>query len=83
VGLWAVLDRQFEDACAYLSDENHEITSGLSEEECSLLETNANQCSLLETNTNLGFYTVFNRFLLASGILVLIRALALLYFTRQ
>ncbi len=73
MGLWAVLDRQFEDACAYLSDENHEITSGLSEEEWSLLETNANQ----------SFYTVFNRFLLASGILVLIRALALLYFTHQ
>jgi len=73
VGLWVVLDTQFEGACAYLSDENHEITSGLSEEELSLLETNANQSS----------YTVSNRFLLVSGILVLTPALALLYFTRQ
>jgi|TARA_R110000782_G_scaffold217737_2_gene305130 hypothetical protein len=73
LNLWALLDTQTKDVCTYLSDENHEITSGLSEEELSLFETNA----------NLSFYTVFNRFLLASGILVLILALALLYFTRQ
>jgi len=73
VNLWVLLDTQIEDVCTYLSDKNHEITSGLSEEELSLFETNA----------KLSFYTVFNRFLLASGILVLILALALLYFTRQ
>ena len=73
VGLWAVLDSQYEDARAYLADENHEVTSGLSEEELSRLETKASQNS----------YTVFNRFLLVTGMLVLLVALALLYFTRH
>ena len=32
-GLWAVLDYQFDDAVKFINDNNHVITTGLSEEE--------------------------------------------------
>ncbi len=61
VGLWAILDSQYQDACAYLSDENHEITSGLTEEEMVQFEAKANQSS----------YNVFNKFIFYTGLIVL------------
>jgi len=54
VGLWAVLDSQYEDACAYALDPLHEITSGLSEQEVIAWE------SQIPVQTN----AVFSRFML-------------------
>lgn len=69
VGLWAVLDAQYEDACAYLADENHEITSGLPEEELQQLESASDQHA----------YTVFNKFLFVTGLTLLALILTVVF----
>jgi len=63
VGLWAVLDSQYQDACAYTLDFEHEITSGISEEEILKLETEAshhaeNVFSGFLTYSVVGFVTI-------------------------
>lgn len=46
VGLWAVLDSQYHDACALLTNSKHKVTSGLSEEDLKKLETQAEKQSM-------------------------------------
>ena len=46
VGLWAVLDSQYHDACALLINPKHQVTSGLSEEELTQLESQAKEQSV-------------------------------------
>lgn len=41
VGLWAVLDHQFQDAMAFLSNSKHKITTGVSPEEMVQLKKQA------------------------------------------
>ncbi|MEZ5530134.1 MAG: hypothetical protein R3E57_09465 [Porticoccaceae bacterium] len=73
VGLWAVLDAQYKDACAYLADENHEVTSGLPEEELLKLESASDQHA----------YRVFNKFLFFTGLFFLALILTVLYITQK
>lgn len=73
VGLWAVLDSQYQDACAYLADENHEITSGLPEEELLQLEAASNQHA----------YTAFNKVIFFAGLIVLAFILAAVFMAKR
>ena len=41
VGLWAVLDSQYQDACAFVINPDHHITSSISEQEITALERQA------------------------------------------
>jgi hypothetical protein len=43
VGLWAVLDHQFDDAVLLLEDSDHEVSSGLSESEMLSFEDTASR----------------------------------------
>lgn len=73
VGLWAVLDSQYQDACSYLADENHEITSGLPEDE--LLQ--------FEAETNQSAYNVFNKVIFVTGLIVLALILAAVFIAKR
>jgi hypothetical protein len=46
VGLWAVLDFQYKDACSVLTKSKHVVTSGLSEEELMKMESEAKEASV-------------------------------------
>ncbi|EDY86119.1 hypothetical protein GP5015_2029 [gamma proteobacterium HTCC5015] len=67
VGLWAVLDLQHDDATAYLNDEEHLVTSGLSEEDLIALEHRLQNTSR----------ATVQRFLWVSGLAILTILLAL------
>ena len=41
VGLWSVLDGQHQDACDFICDNNHEVTTGISEQEMVELESSS------------------------------------------
>lgn len=73
VGLWTVLDSQHTDACAYLADEHHKVTSGLPEEELLQLEANSDQHA----------YQVFNNFLFVTGLLVLALILTAVFIAKS
>lgn len=61
IGLWSVLDSQYEDACKVLTDPKHIVTTGLSEDELVLIEKNAKKDS----------FDFFNKLLWYSGLTVL------------
>lgn len=61
VGLWSVLDSQYEDACKLLANPEHIVTTGLSEDELVLIEKNAKKDS----------YDFFNKLLWYSGLTIL------------
>jgi hypothetical protein len=46
VGLWAVLDFQYKDACGVLTKSKHIVTSGLSEENLVKMESEAREASV-------------------------------------
>ncbi len=58
VGVWAVLDSQYEDACAFLADRRHKITTGLSAEELAGLEEVSRR----------GAYSLFNKLLIGGAV---------------
>lgn len=70
VGLWAVLDSQYPDACAFLNDQGHEITTGLSEAELLRLEASGKENA----------FNLFNKLLCYLGLAVLSVIGVLVYF---
>lgn len=75
VGLWAVLDSQYKDACAFVLDRNHEITTGLAEKEIQRIEAQAKQSST----------RLFSRFinLVLAGLVILAAAVFVLIKSNQ
>lgn len=70
VGLWAVLDAQYQDACEFLKDEHHEVTTGLPEDELIRLEGSAKKSA----------FHFFNQFILVSFVAVTAAISILVYF---
>lgn len=70
VGLWTVLDFQYDDACAVLRNSKHEVTSGLDEEEITQLEFKTQELST----------KFFNKILIKLGFLIVTFLCALLYY---
>ena len=58
VGLWAVLDHQYHDACSYLVDPSHHIASGLAEQEILKLEQHASKHSFNFFNKLIGSFAI-------------------------
>ncbi|MFG6179322.1 putative signal transducing protein [Halomonas sp. THAF12] len=69
VGLWILLDSQYHDACAFLEDADHRVTTGLPEEELVRLESAASETSFVS----------FNRLLWYGGPVILAVIVGLVY----
>lgn len=70
VGLWVVLDAQHQDACAFLKNPQHEVTTGLPEDELIKLEGLARKSA----------FHFFNQFILVSFVAVTAAISILVYF---
>ena len=73
VGLWIVLEHQYEDALAYLQNEKREITTALTAEEIEELKVRTQSAS----------YDFFNRVLIYAAGFILVAAAALWYVVRN
>ncbi len=73
VGLWIVLEHQYEDALAYLQDEEHDITTALS----------AQEIEELRSRTQSASYDFFNRVLIYAAGFILVAGAALWYVVRN
>ncbi len=76
VGLWSVLEHQHEDAVALLRDADHEVTTGLSDEELQEFEHMAEQASL-----NVWNKALFWGLLLCCGLAGLIYYVSMQWYT--
>lgn len=69
VGLWAVLDEQFEDAKALLENPKHTVTTGKTDDEIAEIENASNQ----------SVHQFFNGFLFYGALFFVLTALAIYY----
>ena len=73
VGLWAVLDDQYEDAVKYIADPTHQISSGLSQAQIETLQHEVRDSSFAMMNNAIVYGVV-----LIIAMLLLLKALGAL-----